>query len=207
MGDFIGAVTLEALESEADGRRVGVLADERVLEPGAGAGLPAGLAGRVGLRSCWLFLRERMPELADEVREVAVRERGRVGEGSREGRGDWAAEDEVEAAAEGGSEVNLEVPDSTMGVIVAVLAEDSREKAGFAAGASDKAGDMFGDLSMSACGHGGWRWRWRWGGLDGHDAGLEGAAAVGGEEWRLEAGHTCHDAASSGSARVDPGQA
>lgn len=235
VGDFIGAVTLEALDSEAEGRRVGVLADERVLEPGAGDGLAAGLAGREGLRSCWLFFLERMPELADEVREVAVRERGRVGEGSREARGDWAAEDEVEAdteAAAEGSEVNLEGPDSVMGVIVAVLAEDSRERAGFAAGASDPAGDMFGDLSMSACEHehggrcwgcwGCWGWRWDWGrgwrghwrghwrGLDGVDVDgllLDGAAAVGGgEEWRLGAGHTCHKAASS-SARVDPGQA
>jgi len=128
VGDLMGAPTLE-LRSEVDGRRVGVSADDSVLDAGASAGL-ACFAERDGLRSCWLFFLERMPEFADEVREVAVRDNGRVGECSRDGRGDGAAEDEVEVPDV--CEVNLDGPDSVMGVTVAVLAEDSRENVGCA---------------------------------------------------------------------------
>jgi hypothetical protein len=175
VGDLTGAPTFE-LKSDADGRSVGVLADDRVLDAGAGAGF-ACFADREGLRSCWLFFLERSPEFADEVCEVAVRDSGLVGEGSREdGTGDGAADDEADVAD--AWEVNLEGPDSVIGVIVAVLAEDSRENVGCAFrepfGASDEPTDMFGDLSMSACEH------WHW--LDWME----------GEEWRLGPGHTCH---------------
>jgi hypothetical protein len=175
VGDLTGAPTFE-LKSDADGRSVGVLADDRVLDAGAGAGL-ACFAGREGLRSCWLFFLERGPEFADEVREVAVRDIGLVGEGSREdGTGDGAADDEADVADPW--EVNLEGPDSVIGVMVAVLAEDSRENVGCAFrgpfGASDEPADVFGDLSMSAYE------RWHW--LDWME----------GEEWRLGPGHTCH---------------
>jgi hypothetical protein len=93
--------------------------------------------------------------LADGVREVAVRGEGLVGEGSRDGRGDGAADDELDVAAV--CEENLDGPDSVIGVIVAVLAEDWRENVGCAVWlglwASDGPVDMFGDLSMSACEH------------------------------------------------------
>jgi hypothetical protein len=173
VGDLTGAPA-SGVELDADGRSVGVLADDSVLEPGAGAG--AGLAcladDRVGLMSWWLFFLERIPEFADEAREEAVRESGLVGEGSRDARGDGAADDEVDVAEV--CEANLEGPDSVIGVIVAVLAEDSREYVGCAfwlPGPSDDPAGMFGDLSMSACEH------WHW---------------LGREEGRLALGHTCH---------------
>jgi hypothetical protein len=122
--------------------------------------------------SWWLFFLERIPEFADEAREEAVRESGLVGEGSRDARGDGAADDEVDVAEV--CEANLEGPDSVIGVIVAVLAEDSREYVGCAfwlPGPSDDPAGMFGDLSMSACEH------WHW---------------LGREEGRLALGHTCH---------------
>ena len=64
------------------------------------------------------------------MREVAVRDNGLVGEGSRDARGDGAADDEVDVADVW--DVNLDGPDSVIGVIVAVLADDSREYVGFA---------------------------------------------------------------------------
>jgi hypothetical protein len=172
VGDLTGAPTLE-LRSDADGRSVGVLEEESVLDPGAGAAL-ACLADREGLRSCWLFFLERIPEFADDVREVAVRDSGLVGEGSRDARGEGAADDEVDVAEVW--DANLDGADSVIGVIVAVLADDSREYVGcagwLASRASDDPGGMFGDLSMSACEH--WRdWKGR-------------------EEWRLGPGHACH---------------
>lgn len=122
-GDLMGAPTLE-VKSEADGRRVGVLADDRVLDAGAGPGWLC-LADREGLRSCWLFFRERRPEFADDVRDVAVRDSGLVGEGSRDAKGDGAADDEEDGAEF--CDVSLDGPDPVMGVIVAALVEDSRE--------------------------------------------------------------------------------
>jgi len=82
VGDLTGKPALEA-GSEADGRSVGVLAVDKVLCPGAGAGL-ACRPGLVGLISCWLFFLERTAEFTDEAREVAVRDNGLVGEGSRD---------------------------------------------------------------------------------------------------------------------------
>jgi hypothetical protein len=156
VGDLTGAPTLE-LGSEVDGRSVGVLAEERDLDGGADGALVC-FADREGLRSCWLFFLERIPEFADEVREVAVRDSGLVGDGSRDTRGDGAADDEVDVAD--AWDVNLDGPDSVIGVIVAVLADDSRVYVGWtswlASGTSDVPGDMFGDLSMSACEH--WHW-------------------------------------------------
>jgi hypothetical protein len=117
-----------------------------------------------------------MPEFADEVREVAVRENGRVGEGSRDARGDGAAEDEVEVAE--GCDVSLGGPDSVIGVTVAVLADESRESVGCAFRLvvipSDGPGGMLGDLSISACGRGCWL---SW---------LEG------EKARIDQSHACH---------------
>ncbi len=132
VGDLMGAPMLFEARSEADGRSVGVLADVSALDAGADAGAGDWLAcfvDREELRSCWLFFLERMPELADEAREVATRDNGLVGEGSRDGRGDGAADDDEVDAADG-CEANLDGPDSAMGVIVAVLAEDSREYVG-----------------------------------------------------------------------------
>jgi hypothetical protein len=160
VGDLTGAPALE-LGSEVDGRRVGVLAEESDLDPDAGGPL-ACFADREGLRSCWLFFLERIPEFADEVREVAVLDNGLVGDGSRDTRGEGAADDEVDVADV--CDVNLDGPDSVIGVIVAVLADDSRVYVGWASwlasGTSDVPGDMFGDLSMSACEHRHWlEWR------------------------------------------------
>jgi hypothetical protein len=174
VGDLTGAPTLE-LGSEVVGGSVGVLAEESDLDPGADGGL-ACFADREGLRSCWLFFLERIPEFADEVREVAIRDNGLVGDGSRDTRGDGAADDEVDVAD--AWDVNLDGPDSVIGVIVAVLADDSRVYVGWASwlasGISDVSGDMFGDLSMSACEH--WDWL-EW---------------MGRGEWRLDPSHTCH---------------
>ncbi len=130
VGDLMRAHLMFEARSEADGRSVGVLADDSVLDAGAdaGAGDWLAFADRGELRACWLFFLERMPELADEAREVAPRDSGLVGEGSRDGRGDGAADDDEDAAD--GCEANLDGPDSAMGVIVAVLAEDSREYVG-----------------------------------------------------------------------------
>ncbi|SPQ20891.1 a4b0aba0-6f85-418c-af19-db999d8721ff [Thermothielavioides terrestris] len=148
VGDLTGAPTFVP-RSDVDGRRVGVFAEDRFLDAGAGVGWLC-LADREGLGSCWLFFRERIPEFADEVREAVGRRKGLVGEGSRDARGDGAADEEEEGADV--CDVNLDGPDSVIGVIVAVLAEDSRDKAGCAS--SDDPVDMFGDLSISACARG-----------------------------------------------------
>lgn len=108
---------------------------------------------------------------------MAVREDGLVGEGSRDTRGDGAADDEVDVADV--CDGNLDVPDSVIGVIVAVLAVDSREDLGGAfwlpVGASaEPAGRTAGDLSMSACEH------WDW---------LEWTEE---KEWRFGRDRTCH---------------
>lgn len=98
-----------------------------------------------------------MPECADELREVAVRDSGLVGEGSREARGEGAADDEADVA-EAEAEVetcdccegNRDEPDSAIGVTVAVLADDSRDSVGCSSGScAEPTRRMFGDLSMA----------------------------------------------------------
>lgn len=153
VGDLTGGPTFE-LKSDPDGRRVGVLAEDKVLFAGTGAGLFC-LASREGLISWKLPFLERIPALADEARELAVRDKGLVGEGSRDVSGDGAADDEVDVLEV--CDTSLEGAESVFWVIVAVLAlaEDSRDGVGCAVwlvlGASDERADMFGDLSMSAC--------------------------------------------------------
>lgn len=65
-----------------------MLEEERVLDDVVGAG-GLDLAGRVGLGSCWLFLRDLRPlTLLDD----AARRVFRVGDGSREAIGDCVTE-------------------------------------------------------------------------------------------------------------------
>lgn len=108
-----------------------MLADDRVLDVVAGAVLFC-LASRVGLRSCRLPFRERIPACTAEVRELLVRDNVRVGEASRDVRGDGVAEDEVDAAE--ACDVNLVGAASVFWVIVAVLvvvlADDARDSVG-----------------------------------------------------------------------------
>jgi len=104
-----------------------VVVDDNVLA--AVAEDDVGLLGRPtrdGLLSCRLFFRDLVPGLVDEARETFVRERGRVGDGSRETSGDGAAEEEVEAPE--ACETSLDGQESVLGVMVAVLAVDSRDK-------------------------------------------------------------------------------
>jgi len=82
-------------------------------------------------RSCTLPCRERTPALTEGVREGAPgRAEGRVGEGSRDVRGDGTADDDVEGAAEGCCEADADgglllageaVLLAGLGVMVAVL--------------------------------------------------------------------------------------
>lgn len=150
VGDLTGAPTFE-LGSGTDGGSVGVLEDDRVvvvLEGGAGGGLFC-LADRVGLRSCRLPLRERMPAFAGEAREVVVRDSGLAGDGSREGSGDGAADDDVDAAE--ACDADLDGAGSGLGgtAAVMVLADDARDGAGWARRLL--LGPSEGDLSMTAC--------------------------------------------------------
>ena len=91
VGDFIGTGAL-MFGSDMAGRRVGVFVDERILEVEVDEGpVLFGLVAREGLVSCRLFFRDLVPGFVDEARELAVRERGRVGDVSREGREDDTA--------------------------------------------------------------------------------------------------------------------
>ena len=99
-------------------------------------------------RSCTLPCRERIPALTEGVREGAPgRAEGRVGEGSRDVRGDGAADDDVEGAAEGCCEADVDggllltgeaVLLAGLGVMVAVLVlvfvldDSSRDDVGWA---------------------------------------------------------------------------
>lgn len=70
----------------------------------------------------------------DDAREVLVRccRGGRVGEGSREWRGEGAAEEEVDVVEVCEvCEVNFEGHESVFGVMVAVLEVDSRDNVGW----------------------------------------------------------------------------
>ena len=84
----MGARMVESDDTEA-GSNVGVLVEDNVLEVGAGDGM-LDLVCRDGLRSCWLFFRDRVPVPVpvDAALETAARRVGRVGEGSREGSGE-----------------------------------------------------------------------------------------------------------------------
>lgn len=73
-------------------------ADERLLDDGEGPGM-LDLVGRAGLTSGWLFLRDLEPEPASLVDEVALRG-FRVGEDSRDARGEAATELSVEECFE-----------------------------------------------------------------------------------------------------------
>lgn len=71
------------------GRRFGVVVDESVRGTDVGSGM-LDLVCRDGLRSCWLFLRDRLALPSRCVDDVL---RGlRVGEASREAVGDWLTE-------------------------------------------------------------------------------------------------------------------
>lgn len=117
------------LGSEAAGRRAGVVADERILDEDGRAGV-FGFACRAGLRSWWLFLRDLVPGFAEEALEVFVRESGLVGEGSRDGSGEGAADDVAVEATEG-CDGSFEGHESVLGVIVTMLDVDSRDRAGW----------------------------------------------------------------------------
>lgn len=127
VGDLTGTGAL-ICGSDVAGRRVGVLLDESVLEVDEVAVL-FGRVKREGLVSWRLFFRDLFPGVADEPRELAVRERGRVGEGSREGSGDGAAD--VGADGAGFCELDLEGHESVLGVTVAMLDVDSRGSVGY----------------------------------------------------------------------------
>jgi hypothetical protein len=86
--DFWG---IDTLLPEFDGAgRLGVVAAERLLVAGADVG-PLDLVDRAGLRSCWLFLRDLVPGVLEMVDL-----NGRVGDGSRDGRGEGAADEVAE---------------------------------------------------------------------------------------------------------------
>lgn len=70
--------------------RLGVVAADRVLVDGAEVG-PLDLMDRAGLRSCWLFFRDLVPGGLE-----VLNRRGRVGEDSREGRGEGTVDDAAE---------------------------------------------------------------------------------------------------------------
>jgi hypothetical protein len=92
VGDLTGA---PMLGSDVAGRRVGVVEEERVLICEDSVGL-LGLPTREGLTSWRLFFRDRVLGFVDEGRERLVRESGRVGDGSRETRGEAEADDDAE---------------------------------------------------------------------------------------------------------------
>lgn len=123
VGDFTGA---PMDESDVTGRSVGVVVEESVLVAEDAAGL-LGRPSREGLTSWRLFFRDRVPGLV-VARDAWVRESGRVGDGSREASGEGAADEDAEVPDVW--EVNLEGQESVFGVIVAVLAVDSRDSVG-----------------------------------------------------------------------------
>lgn len=133
VGDLTGCAPAFELGSGTEGSRIGVLREESVFaEVGGNGGLlfccgcPA---PREGLRSCWLFFRDRVvPALIDEACELVLCS-GLVGEGSRDCSGDGAAEDAAEVADVW--EVNFDGHESVLGVMVAVLAVDSRDSVGW----------------------------------------------------------------------------
>jgi hypothetical protein len=108
VGDLTGAPTFE-LGSDPDGNSEGVLADDKAFDVGGGPGLFC-FASRVGLRSCRLPFRERIPAFTDDVRELVVRGNALVGEGSRDVSGDGAADDDVDVAE--ACDVNFDGPES-----------------------------------------------------------------------------------------------
>jgi len=118
--------------SDVAGRRGGVVVEESVLVAEDAAGL-LGRPSREGLTSWKLFFRDRVPGLV-VARDACVRESGRVGDGSREASGEGAADEDAEVPEV--CEVNLEGQESVLGVIVAVLAVDSRDSVGTGAWAA-----------------------------------------------------------------------
>lgn len=119
-GDFWGIDTLPA--ASVGGGRLGVVAEERVLVVGADVG-PVDLVDRAGLGSCWLFFRDLVPG-ARGVFDLA----GRVGDGSREARGDGAADEAAELCEGCDVACLVDGHDSVRGVTVLVV--DSRERVG-----------------------------------------------------------------------------
>ena len=163
VGDFIGTGAL-MFGSDMAGRRVGVFVDERILEVEV-EDVPElfGRVARGGLVSCRLFFRDLVPGFVDEARELAVRERGRVGDVSREGRGEGAADVGADGAQFEFCEVNLDGHESVLGVTVWMLDVDSRDSVGYRCRAlpalpalpsdferlaSDESPGMLGELSM-----------------------------------------------------------
>lgn len=142
-GDFCGIDT-SPLELAGAGR-LGVVAAERVFVAGADVG-PLDLVDRAGLRSCWLFLRDLLPGVLE-----VVDLRGRVGDGSRDGRGDGAADEAAELCDGCDIPCLADGHDSVLGVTVLVV--DSRDSVGLEArvAASVEALPIFVvDLSMAA---------------------------------------------------------
>lgn len=149
VGDLTGALVLD---SEAAGRRVGVVEEERVRTVEDRAGL-AGRPAREGLRSVMLFFRDPGAGVVEEAREMLVLDKGRAGDGSREASGEGAAEDEAEweddvCETKRGHR-------SVLGVMVAVLEVDSREsvgrRVGVLVGESAEPFAALDDLSIVGC--------------------------------------------------------
>jgi hypothetical protein len=168
-GDLTGA---PRAGSVVTGSRVGVVVEERVLTAEGAVGM-LGRPTREGLTSWRLFFRDLVPGFVEDARETFVRERGRVGDGSREANGEGAADEDAEALEVW--VVNLDGHESVFGVIVAVLVVDSRDSVGngvWAAllGERERLGSLepfatLADLSIFAC--------------------IQGFGGAGKEEWRL----------------------
>lgn len=71
------------------GGSTGVVVDDRLLDDGVRPGAPERICWRVGLRSCWLFWRDREP--LSRVDDVVLRAL-RPGDESLEARGECVAE-------------------------------------------------------------------------------------------------------------------
>lgn len=149
VGDLTGALVLD---SEAAGRRVGVVEEDRVRTVEDRAGL-AGRPAREGLRSVMLFFRDPGAGVVEEAREMLVLDKGRAGDGSREASGEGAAEDEAEW--EDDVCETRRGHRSVLGVMVAVLEVDSREsvgrRVGVLVGESAEPFAALDDLSIVGC--------------------------------------------------------
>jgi hypothetical protein len=140
-------------DSDEVGSNVGVVAVESVLDEDEGALVTFGLADRGGLLSCLtLFLRERLPDTIDEaLDEVLVLARGRVGEVSRDCRGDAAADDEADVWG-----TTLDGCEDCVSVFGVKVIVDSRDRVGVVLGSlafrlgSGEPFAMLDDLSIIA---------------------------------------------------------
>lgn len=150
-----GALTFRSV---AAGRKVGVVADDSVLEPVVDKDMLPGLVDLEGLGSWRLLLRDRgtappaagpregaRDDAAVVLWVVCARLRGLVGEGSREAKGEGATDEAREtedADVAEVCEVSLEGHESVLGLTVAAELEvDSR----------DSVGSGFDDGAVCAC--------------------------------------------------------